>query len=256
MQEITARERKKRTHTVALETNFVVCVTLQHFDAVVCVQSLRAQSHFTFSSVCSSPFCGELSTVLTSNWHLQSKGSAYLHSGLILVIFAFVWFVCNMSKYHTHIHKKLCTACMWSCVIHWILKHDKQLNMHVIYFFVSKVLKPLWAWRKISWPWGTSSGKLWNFLNTIMCHFKHGAPTCCYWNQKYSNSLAPVGNKSLIGVCYFFNHSAPGMLLILSFFQCNTIRLWYILEIEIKSINIWSCNLWQRNLNSCKHIQV
>lgn len=116
---------------------------------------------------------------------------------------------------HTHTQKKLCTACMWGCVIHWILKHDKQLNMHVIYFFVSKVLKPLWAWRKISWPWGTSSGKLWNFLNTIMCHFKHGAPTCCYWNQKYSNSLAPVGNKSLIGVCYFFNHSAPAMLLIL-----------------------------------------
>lgn len=42
--------------------------------------------------------------------------------------------ICLQHVQIPHTHKKLCTACMWSCVIHWILKHDKQLNMHVIYF--------------------------------------------------------------------------------------------------------------------------
>lgn len=40
---------------VALETNYIVCVILQHFESfhafgLVCVQGLGAQSHLTFSS--------------------------------------------------------------------------------------------------------------------------------------------------------------------------------------------------------------
>lgn len=77
-------------------------------------------------------------------------------------------------------------------------KHDTSLKtcMSCVYFALNYYFFVLRAWettlslKEICWSWRTSSGNLWNFLNTIMCHFKDGAPTCSFQHQKYNNMTA------------------------------------------------------------------
>lgn len=46
---------------------------------------------------------------------------------------------------------------------------NKYMPVVYVNCVVSKVMKLLSAWKIISWPWGTSSGKSWNFLSFQRC---------------------------------------------------------------------------------------
>lgn len=69
---------------MALETNYVVRVTLEHFEglkAVLCAHSLGAQSYFTFCSFCTPHKLPQgVFQSLNIKLHLQSEAFFYLLS--------------------------------------------------------------------------------------------------------------------------------------------------------------------------------